>query len=188
MYTRSPNKIPALKIFARGWVAQESIFFTLSTLRFSRGWVRKDGNLVTETGCMEAFVSTLPQLQSHTVGFNNFNLRIFNLRVSNPNKLIVDVFLTRCRISMSQGLGPKKHDEISEIDRKLFSGGGGVQHLSSRGSPSSMSCKGNLLCWLRVGWLNQVYVYYIIVFLSCSSMRLSICRSFGSHKNKSTCT
>ena len=27
-----------------------------------------------------------------TVGFHNFNLRIFNLRVSNPNKLIVDVF------------------------------------------------------------------------------------------------
>ena len=26
-------------------------FFTLSTLRFSRGWVRKDGNLVMETGC-----------------------------------------------------------------------------------------------------------------------------------------
>ena len=40
-----------------------------------------------------------------TVGFHNFNLRIFNLRVSNPNKLIVDVFLTRCRISMCQGLG-----------------------------------------------------------------------------------
>ena len=28
-----------------------------------------------------------------TVGFHNFNLRIFNLRVSNPNKLIVDVFV-----------------------------------------------------------------------------------------------
>ena len=26
--------------------------FTLSTLRFSRVWVRKEGNLVTETGCM----------------------------------------------------------------------------------------------------------------------------------------
>ena len=43
-----------------------------------------------------------------TVGFHNFNLRTFNLRVSNPNKLIVDVFLTRCRISMCQGLGPTK--------------------------------------------------------------------------------
>ena len=41
------------------------------------------------------------------VGFHNFNLRCFNLRVSNPNKLIVDVFLTRCRISMCQSLGPK---------------------------------------------------------------------------------
>ena len=51
------------------------------------------------------------------VGFHNFNLRIFNLRVSNPNNLIVDVFLTRCRISMCQGLGPTKHDEISETDR-----------------------------------------------------------------------
>ena len=52
-----------------------------------------------------------------TVGLHNFNLRIFNLRVSIPNKLVVDVFLTRCRISMCQGLGPNKHDEISEIDR-----------------------------------------------------------------------
>ena len=29
-------------------------------------------------------------------------------------------FLTRCRISMCQGLGPEKHDEISEIDRMFF--------------------------------------------------------------------
>ena len=43
-----------------------------------------------------------------TVGLHNFNLQIFNLRVSNWNKLIVDVLLTRCRISMGQGLGPKK--------------------------------------------------------------------------------
>ena len=56
----------------------------------------------------------------YTVGFHNFNLRIFNLRVSNPNKLIVDAFLTRCRISMCQGLGPKNHDDISEIDRNCF--------------------------------------------------------------------
>ena len=44
----------------------------------------------------------------HTVGFHNFNLRNFNLRISNQSKLIVDVFLTRCRISMCQGLGPNK--------------------------------------------------------------------------------
>ena len=55
----------------------------------------------------------------YTVGFHNFNLRIFNLRVSNPSKFIVDVFLTRCRISMCQGLVPKEHDEISEIDRSV---------------------------------------------------------------------
>ena len=54
-----------------------------------------------------------------TVGFHNFNLRIFNLRVSNPNKFIVDVFSTQCRISMCRGLGPKKHDEMSEVDRIL---------------------------------------------------------------------
>ena len=29
----------------------------------------------------------------NTVGFHNFNLRIVNLRVSNPNKLIVDAFV-----------------------------------------------------------------------------------------------
>ena len=55
-------------------------------------------------GKIDNFASTL----NPTVGFHNFNLRIFNLRVSNPNKLIVDVFLTRRRISMCQGLGPKK--------------------------------------------------------------------------------
>ena len=42
-----------------------------------------------------------------TVGFHDSNLQIFNLRVSNPNELIVDVFLTRYRISTCQGLGPK---------------------------------------------------------------------------------
>ena len=58
------------------------------------------------------------QCVTNTVGFHNFSLRIFNLRVSNPDNLIVDAFLTRCRISMCQGLGPKRHDEISEIDRR----------------------------------------------------------------------
>ena len=67
------------------------------------------------------------QAQSYAVSFHNFNLRIFNLRVSNPNKVIVDVFLTRCRISMCQGLGPEKLDEISEIDR------GGTKGVPERG-------------------------------------------------------
>ena len=33
-----------------------------------------------------------PEPGPNTVGFHNFNLGIFNLRVSNPNKLIVGVF------------------------------------------------------------------------------------------------
>ena len=51
-----------------------------------------------------------------TVGFHNFNLLIFNLRISNPNELPVDAFLTPCRVSMCQGSAPKKQDEIPEID------------------------------------------------------------------------
>ena len=52
-----------------------------------------------------------------TVGFHNFNLRIFSLRVSNPNKLIVDV----CFVDTMSGFNvpgsrPKHHDEILEID------------------------------------------------------------------------
>ena len=52
-----------------------------------------------------------------TVGFHNFNLRIFDLRVSNPNKLIVDVFLDTMSDFNVPGSRPEKHDEISEIDR-----------------------------------------------------------------------
>ena len=67
--------------------------------------------------CIPLSLSIYIYIYIYTVGFHNFNLRIFNLRVSNPNKSIVDVFFTRCRISMCQGLGPTKHDEISEIGR-----------------------------------------------------------------------
>ena len=51
----------------------------------------KDGNLVKETGCTRTDSSR--SAPGGTVGLHNFNLRIFNLRVSNPNKLIVDVFV-----------------------------------------------------------------------------------------------
>ena len=68
------------------------------------------------------FPGRVQKIVTDTVGFHDFNLRIFNLRVSNPNKLIVCVFVTRCRISICQGLGPKKHDEISEIDCSSRSG------------------------------------------------------------------
>ena len=43
-----------------------------------------------------------------TVGFHNFNLRIFNLRVSNPNKLIVDVFVDTMSDFNVPGSRPKK--------------------------------------------------------------------------------
>ena len=52
----------------------------------------------------------------HTVGFHNFNLRIFNVRVSNPSKLIVDVCFDTMSDFNVPGSRPKKHDEISEID------------------------------------------------------------------------
>ena len=33
------------------FMGRSNDLFTLSSLRFSRGWVREDGNLVMETGC-----------------------------------------------------------------------------------------------------------------------------------------
>ena len=81
---------------------------------WARGRRQKAGS-----GVSKARFICLEKTTKHrsTVGFHNFNLRIFNLRVSNPNKFIVDVFLTRCRIAMCQGLGPTKHADILEIDR-----------------------------------------------------------------------
>ena len=52
-----------------------------------------------------------------TVGFHNVNLRTFNLRVSNPNKLIVDVFLHDVGFQCARVSAQQKHDEISEVDR-----------------------------------------------------------------------
>ena len=95
-----------------------------------------------------------------TVGFHNFNLRIFNLRVSNPNKLIVDVFLTRCRISMCQGLGPNEHDEISEIDRTTSPN----SRTAARGTPPAVCLpKLLLLLLLLVVLLLRVCIIIIII-------------------------
>ena len=80
--------------------------------------------------CIYIYIYRHIYIYIYTVGFHHFNLRIFNLRVPNPDKLIVDVFLTRCRISMCQGLCPKKHDENSEIDRTQARAPGG--HAGSR--------------------------------------------------------
>ena len=43
-----------LIIFSPGAGLLRNPLFTLSRLRFSRGWVRKDGDLLTETGCTQA--------------------------------------------------------------------------------------------------------------------------------------
>ena len=89
----------------------------------------------------------LPTTLTTTVGFHNYNFRIFNLRVSIPNKFIVDFFLTRCRISMCQGLGPKKHDEISEIDRSWI-----IRIWISEGLTQAYSClKG--VDFPRMNWI-----------------------------------
>ena len=44
-----------------------------------------------------------------TVSFHNFNLRIFNLRVSNPHKLIVDVFFDTMSDFNVPGSRPNKN-------------------------------------------------------------------------------
>ena len=55
----------------------------------------------------------------NTVGFHNFNLRIFNLRVSNPDELIVDVFFDTMSDFNVPGSRPQqKHDEIVKTDRR----------------------------------------------------------------------
>ena len=46
-------------------------------------------HIITLDRCTESFCK--PLVPNSTVGFHNFNLRNFNLRVSNPSKLIVDV-------------------------------------------------------------------------------------------------
>ena len=47
-------------------------------------------------------------INCYTVGFHNFNLRNFNLRVSNPNKLIVGVFCDTMSDFNVPGSQPKK--------------------------------------------------------------------------------
>ena len=65
-----------------------------------------------------------------SVDFHNFNLRIFNLRVSNPNKLIGCFFDTMSDfISMCQGLGPKK---TMKFRKSTVSGKGKLASASSR--------------------------------------------------------
>ena len=94
------NKIPALKIFARGWVAQESVFVTLSTLRFSRGWVRKDGNLVMETRCTAPLNSVGVALSDQHVT-PTANSRASSLGLSLPGLGLDHVFEAHAQLVVS---------------------------------------------------------------------------------------
>ena len=71
------NKIPALKIFARGWVAQEPICYTINAKIFQGLGPKRRESCNGD----RVYIHRNP-----TVGFHNFNLRIFNWRVSNPIK------------------------------------------------------------------------------------------------------
>ena len=56
-------------------------------------------------------VKTMIQINDNdnaTVGFHNFNLRIFNLKVTNPNQLIVDVSFETMSDFNVPGSRPKK--------------------------------------------------------------------------------
>ena len=59
-YTRSLEQDSRSQDFRQGLGCSGIHFVTLSTLRLSRGWVRKDGNLVMETGCnmLQALLSS----------------------------------------------------------------------------------------------------------------------------------
>ena len=92
---------------------KQTVFFDLGTF-----WGTPVNLLSSFPKCQDLFPYLRQVIRSVSI-FSIFGFWDSNLRVSNPNKLIVDVFLTWCRISMCQGLGPKKHDKISEIDRYL---------------------------------------------------------------------
>ena len=91
--------------------------------------------------------------------FHNFNLRIFNLRVSNPDKFIVDVFLTRCGISMCQSLGPKKHDEISEIGCISIIM---IIMIVSSSSSGSSSITGSITITITIASIIIIYIHIYI--------------------------
>ena len=90
---------------------EEIIAYAELSWASSPGRRSTSGGIVTYAGViLISWSRTQGRLALSTVGFHSFNLRIINLRVSNQNKLIVDTLLTRCRISMCQGFGTKKHD------------------------------------------------------------------------------
>ena len=69
----------------------------------SRRRPRRGASTAPRSRCPQSSPAAPP-----TVGFHNFNLRIFNLRVSNPNKLIVDVVFDTMSDFNVPGSRPKK--------------------------------------------------------------------------------
>ena len=95
------NKIPALKVFARGWVAQEIVFFIDSGVIFSRGWVRKDGNLLRETGCKGALEHEVraPAFYGNPSAAANLRTKILDFRGFDSSIILI----LRGDILMSMG-------------------------------------------------------------------------------------
>ena len=111
-----------------------------------------------------------------TVGFYNFNLRVFNLRVSNPNKLIVHVFLTRCRISMCHGLGQTKNtmkfrkSTVLTLASPCFVINNDFFSISSITSIMLiMVCIGIVI----ITTINLTYYYYVCLYVYYRSPRSS---------------
>ena len=77
--------------------------------------------------CFRCFLCTRECIfEILTVGFHNFNLRIFNLRISNPKQSICVCFFDTMSDFNAPGPRPKKHYEISETDCR------GVQSISAQ--------------------------------------------------------
>ena len=62
---------------------------------------------INNTYKLQTFPYGDPEI-GRTVGFHNFNLRILNLRVSNPNKSIVDVLFDAMSDFNVPGSRPKR--------------------------------------------------------------------------------
>ena len=89
--------------------------------RLSRGWVRKDGSLLTETGCMTITITVTitmtMTITMTTVSFHNLKSQSFKLSISNPKSKYVVYLSVLSQISNCQGLGRKKTNEILKTDR-----------------------------------------------------------------------
>ena len=72
-YTRSPSHDSRLQDSRQGLGCSEIHLFIGSGVIFSRGWVRKDGNLLTETGCTTTATTTTTTTTTHTNNTNNTN-------------------------------------------------------------------------------------------------------------------